>query len=91
MLKTLSILICVTEHTLKKPAFKVLKGSSSKKNSELDSTWPDKRTADARCAQLRKGLRGNKARTCVWVEEATDEDPVAYQKPIKGPYTGYNK
>ena len=67
--------------------YKVLKGS--KKKPELDSTWPDKSRANDRAKTLRSSMRKKKIE--VWVEPCSDDDPHNYRKPIKGPYTNYDR
>jgi hypothetical protein len=67
--------------------YKVLKGTKNK--PELDSTWPDKKRAESRAKNLRTSYMRQKIE--VWVEPCNDEDPTNYRKPIKGPYTNYDR
>ena len=66
---------------------KVLKGKS-RNHGDLDSTHDSLKAANQRAATLRKSYRGKKME--VWVEPCTDEDPINYRKPIRGPYTNYD-
>ena len=70
--------------------WKILKGKG--KNQILDSTHTDRRKALARLKQLRDSLRGTKCGNYaseVSMVEATEEDPINYQRPRAGPWTNY--
>ena len=64
---------------------KVLKGNRNKPT--LDSTHNSLKEANQRAATLKKSYRGKKMD--VWVEPCTEDDPVNYRRPIKGPWTNY--
>jgi hypothetical protein len=69
--------------------FRVMKGQT-KARGILDSTHASISDANKRRDALRKSYRGGKdehgQRIVVWVEEATDNDPVDYRRPKKGPW-----
>lgn len=67
--------------------YKVIKGICERK-AEIDSSFPDKKRAEARAKVLKDSLRGSKIK--VWVLPLEEGDPMNYRKPKRGPWVGYD-
>jgi hypothetical protein len=68
--------------------YKVIKGTHPEK-AIMDSSFPDKKRADARAKVLKDSLRGQK-NIKVWVLPLEEGEQMNYRRSKGGPWTNYN-